>query len=111
MSSTIGTTCPVSSNPTADGLGYNKRSDEAKNTAQALHGVVQTTTAAAQEKLGDLKETATEYLKLGKEKAENIGISIQDSIRANPFKSILIAAGVGLVLGVTVCVTSSHCKS
>ena len=112
MSSTINTPCPVSSNPTAEKLGYDKLyDDQAKSTVQALRGVVGATTEVAEEKLEHLKDTATEYLKRGQEKAEKMSISIQGSIRANPFKSILIAAGVGLVLGVTVCVTSSHCKS
>lgn len=53
----------------------------------------------AHEKLGDIKETASEYLKQGQEKAEEVGHSIEQLIKENPIKFLLIAAGVGIIFG------------
>ena len=51
------------------------------------------------EKLGHMQASASEYLQEGHERVEEMGHSIEQSIRANPIKFLLIAAGAGLVFG------------
>lgn len=53
----------------------------------------------ANEKVEQVREGAAGYVKEGREKARNIEHSIEQYIREEPIKSVLIAAGVGLVLG------------
>lgn len=56
--------------------------------------------AAAQEQLGRLRDTAGEYYEQGKEKAMEWEGNVEEYVRQQPLKSVLIAAGVGLVLGI-----------
>jgi ElaB/YqjD/DUF883 family membrane-anchored ribosome-binding protein len=53
----------------------------------------------AQEQLGQIKQSATEYYQQGREKAMVWEQSLEDYVREQPVKSILIAAGVGVFLG------------
>ena len=59
-----------------------------------------------QEKAGELKDTAADYLEQGKDllvqgkdKAMDLEHSIEDSIRAQPMTSVLVAAGLGIAIG------------
>ncbi len=54
----------------------------------------------AQEKVAKIRDSATEYLHQGRAKAENIEKSFEDGIRQKPLRSVVIAAGIGLVLGI-----------
>jgi ElaB/YqjD/DUF883 family membrane-anchored ribosome-binding protein len=54
----------------------------------------------ASEKFGELKGQAAEYYRQGKIRARAFEEDVVDYIREKPVQSILIAAGVGLVLGV-----------
>lgn len=54
---------------------------------------------AAQEAISRMGNNASAYLKQGKDKVKQAGDGFEDYIRESPLKSILIAAGVGLVLG------------
>ena len=86
-------------NPTSEPRAAERFGDQAKKTAQdvqELGGMAKTT---VQEKLGNAQAAAAEYLEYGQEKAEQVERSIEESIRANPIKFLLIAAGVGLVFG------------
>lgn len=73
-----------------------KASDMTRNLRETGESVVET----AQEKFGELKESASEYLRQGKDKARELGGDVEDFVREQPVKSLLIAAAVGLVLGV-----------
>ncbi len=53
----------------------------------------------AQEKLGELRENASEYCEQGQDKMRQVERSFEQYIRERPLKSILIATGVGLLLG------------
>lgn len=53
----------------------------------------------AEETLGQLRESATEYKDQGLDKIQEVERTIEDYIRERPIKTILIAAGVGLLLG------------
>jgi len=46
-----------------------------------------------------LTDSASEYYKEGLHKAQNLEKSFEDKIRKNPMEAVLIAAGIGLLLG------------
>jgi ElaB/YqjD/DUF883 family membrane-anchored ribosome-binding protein len=54
---------------------------------------------AAQEKLGQVREDATEYCEQGQDKVHGVLSNVEQYIRERPVKSVLIAAGVGLLFG------------
>jgi ElaB/YqjD/DUF883 family membrane-anchored ribosome-binding protein len=54
---------------------------------------------AAQEKLGQLREDASEYYERGRDKVRNVVPAVERYVRERPFMSVLIAAGVGLLFG------------
>lgn len=53
----------------------------------------------AQEKVEQVRASAVDYAKEGREKIRSVEKSIEEYIREQPLKSMLIAAGVGLLLG------------
>jgi ElaB/YqjD/DUF883 family membrane-anchored ribosome-binding protein len=54
---------------------------------------------AAQEKLGQLRDHGAEYYEEGREKVHQVERTFEQFVREHPVKSLLIAAGFGLVLG------------
>lgn len=54
---------------------------------------------AANEKLTELRDTATEYYEKGRERVVEAEQSMEDYIREQPVKSVLIAAGIGFLFG------------
>ena len=83
-----------SSRTASDRLG--KQARIVTEDLQELRGIAGD---AAQEKLGQLRENASDYYEEGREKVHQVERSFEQFIREQPLKSILIAAGVGLVLG------------
>lgn len=53
-----------------------------------------------QDKVHELKEKAVQGYDDGKEKLRELGTSLVTMVRESPMKSVLIASGIGLVLGV-----------
>ena len=80
--------------PASDRLG--KQARKVTEDLQDLGGIAGD---AAQEKLGQLRENASDYYEEGREKVHQVERTFEQFIRDQPLKSILIAAGVGLVLG------------
>jgi ElaB/YqjD/DUF883 family membrane-anchored ribosome-binding protein len=58
-----------------------------------------TVKAAAQERIGELRDTALDSYEEGRVKAMGLGRTVQQYVEQQPLKSLLIAAGVGLVFG------------
>jgi ElaB/YqjD/DUF883 family membrane-anchored ribosome-binding protein len=58
---------------------------------------------AVQDKLHDLKATAADKYDAGKEKLGEYGENFAETVRGAPMKSVLIAAGVGLLVGFFAC--------
>jgi ElaB/YqjD/DUF883 family membrane-anchored ribosome-binding protein len=79
---------------TSDRLGAqaNKLSED----LQEMGGVVRT---AAQEKLEQVRENANEYYQQRREKVHGTLCDFEQYIREQPVKSVLIAAGIGLLFG------------
>ena len=55
---------------------------------------------AAAEQYDHLRDTATEYYQSGRDKAMQWESQVEDYVREQPIKSLLMAAGVGVLLGV-----------
>jgi ElaB/YqjD/DUF883 family membrane-anchored ribosome-binding protein len=55
---------------------------------------------ATREKLGEAREAAADYYEKGRVKAGELESQLTDYVRAKPLKSVLIAAGVGALLGI-----------
>ena len=79
---------------TSDRLG--KQAVEVTKDLQEMGGIVRD---AAQEKLGQVRENAAEYYEQGRDKVHNVVCAFEQFVRQQPFKSLLIAAGVGWLLG------------
>ena len=79
---------------TSDRLG--KQAVEVKEDLQEMGGILRD---AAQEQLGQMRENAAEYYDQGRDKVHDVACTIQQFVRQQPFKSVLIAAGVGWLLG------------
>ena len=79
---------------TSDQLG--KQAMEVTKDLQKMGGIVRD---AAQEKLGQVRENATEYYEQGRDKVHDLVGSVEQFVQQQPFKSVMIAAGVGWLLG------------
>ncbi len=55
---------------------------------------------AAKQVVGNVRERAGTYYQQGKEKATELTEKAEGFVREQPIKSVLIAAGVGLLLGI-----------
>jgi ElaB/YqjD/DUF883 family membrane-anchored ribosome-binding protein len=67
-----------------------------KEDLQEVGGTVRN---AAQEKLGEAGEKAAEYCEQGRDKVHGIACACEQYLRARPLTSVLVAAGVGWLLG------------
>lgn len=72
---------------------------QAATVREDLRELGRLTKEAAQEKLGVATETVGEYLDQGRRKAGEMEEKLETYVRAKPMKSVLIAAGVGMLCG------------
>ena len=79
---------------TSDRLG--KQAKEVTEDLQEMGGTVRD---AAQEKLGQVGEKASEYYEQGRDKVHGVACACEQFLRERPLKSVLIAAGIGWLLG------------
>lgn len=73
--------------------------EQSSGVAQNLRDMGQQVKEKAQEQFETLRQSASEYYEQGRDKAMEWEHNVEDYIREQPMKSVLIAAGVGLVLG------------
>jgi ElaB/YqjD/DUF883 family membrane-anchored ribosome-binding protein len=73
-----------------------KQARKVTKDVQKMSGIA---TNAAQEKLGQLRDNASEYYEQGRDKVHDVQRTVEQFIREKPVKSVLIAAGVGLLFG------------
>jgi len=83
----------------ADTTGQSIR-DTASQVTQSLRDAGSQVRDAATEKVGQLRDQANEYYEQGKQRAQEWEQGVEDYIREKPIQSLLIAAGVGMLLGV-----------
>ena len=72
---------------------------EAKEVAEDLRKMGETVRDAAQEKLGQVGERASEYCEQGRDKVHGVACACEQFVRQRPLASLLLAAGVGLLFG------------
>lgn len=70
-----------------------------KAVREDLKTLGRTAKGVAQEKLGDAKQKTSEYYEKGKKRASEFEDQVESYIRQKPLKSVLIAAGAGLLVG------------
>ncbi len=76
--------------------GVQHAKDAVRNVGNNLRDV----SDQAREKLDHLRESAGEYYETGRDKAREWEGELEEYVRDQPLKSLLIAAGVGMLLGV-----------
>jgi ElaB/YqjD/DUF883 family membrane-anchored ribosome-binding protein len=74
--------------------------DKASEVATNLRDMGSQVRDAATEKYENIKESASEYYQAGRDKAVQWENQIEEYVREQPIKSLLMAAGVGILLGV-----------
>jgi ElaB/YqjD/DUF883 family membrane-anchored ribosome-binding protein len=79
---------------TSNRLG--KQAKEVKKDIQKMGGTVRD---AAQEKLEQVGERASEYCEQGRDKVHGVACACEQFIRERPLRSVLIAAGIGWLFG------------
>lgn len=71
----------------------------AKNLTKDLREMTGTAKDAAQEKLRQLRANASERCQQGRDKVRQAERAVERFIQSRPLQSVLIAAGLGAVLG------------
>ena len=79
---------------TSDRLGK-----QAKEVTEDLQEMGETVRDAAQEKLGQVGEKASEYCEQGRDKVHGVACACEQFLRERPLRSVLMAAGIGWLLG------------
>ncbi len=79
---------------TSDQLGK-----QAKEVTEELQKIGETVRDAAREELGQLGEKAGEYCEQGRDKVHGVACACEQFLRERPLRSVLIAAGIGWLLG------------
>lgn len=93
---TLNATTRTQPNVSETTVGKERLGEQTIKTAQELGGMAKD---AAKETNGQMKESVSERIEPGQEKLEEVCQSIEQSIRENPLKFLLIATGVGVVFG------------
>jgi len=79
--------------------GQGGMAEQAQQVAQNLREVGGQVRDAAREKYNQLSEQAHEYYEQGRQKAQEWEESLESYIQEKPLQAVLIAAGVGVLLG------------
>ena len=74
--------------------------DKASQVGENLRDMGGQVRDAAKEKFNDLRQSASEYYEQGRERAREWEQNLEAYVQDQPVKSLLIAAGVGFLLGV-----------
>jgi ElaB/YqjD/DUF883 family membrane-anchored ribosome-binding protein len=73
--------------------------EQAREVTQELQDIGNTAADAVRENVGRLQDEASECYVQGRDQAYQVEQTFEQLIKDHPLKSILIAAGVGLLLG------------
>ena len=100
-----------SAGSTQSGSATDHLSKKAAEARESLQEVGQAAREAAQEKMqqvrdvaqervGELRDRAGEYYEMGRDRAYDLEQSLEQRIRERPLNSVLMAAGIGILLGI-----------
>jgi ElaB/YqjD/DUF883 family membrane-anchored ribosome-binding protein len=53
----------------------------------------------ARDRIGSLRDSASEYLQEGRSRAHDLETTMERTIRTQPLTSVLVAAGIGCLIG------------
>jgi ElaB/YqjD/DUF883 family membrane-anchored ribosome-binding protein len=81
------------------GRPQDKFRDKLTETRENIADIGHLAKETVQDKLHELKDRAAESYASGKEKLQDLEQNLARRVAASPMKSLLIAAGVGLTLG------------
>ncbi|HKD36072.1 MAG TPA: hypothetical protein VKB78_04705 [Pirellulales bacterium] len=88
------------SNPTAAARGMaDTLRDKGRDVRDTVQQMGSSAKDMAQAGWENARDTASEYLDRGREKALELGESLEIQIRSRPIRSLLIAAGIGFLAG------------
>jgi ElaB/YqjD/DUF883 family membrane-anchored ribosome-binding protein len=73
--------------------------EQAREVTQEIQEMGNTASDAVRENLGKLQDEVSEYYEQGRDQACQAEQTFEQYIKDHPLKSILIAAGVGMILG------------
>ncbi len=73
--------------------------EQARGTTHDIQEMSGLATAAAQEQLGQIGDAAFAYFGQGHDKVKGVVGAFEQYVRERPVKSLLIAAGLGLLFG------------
>lgn len=72
---------------------------QTKELTADLQEIGRTVSDAAREGVQQVRERASEYCEEGREKVHGMGCACERLVRERPLRSLLIAAGIGVLLG------------
>ena len=78
----------------------NQMRDTAKQVQENLRNLGGQVRDAATEKYGQLRDQAADYYEQGRQRATEMEQSLEQYVQEKPIQSLLIAAGVGMLLGI-----------
>ena len=73
--------------------------DQAQQVGQNLRDLGSQVRDQAQQKYGELSDQAQEYYQQGRQKAQEWEEGLESYIQEKPLQAVMIAAGVGVLLG------------
>lgn len=73
-----------------------QQATEVKENLQQMGGILRD---AAEEQIGQLRTNVSEHCQQGREQMCSLERTVEQYLRQRPFTSVLVAAGVGLLLG------------
>ena len=80
------------------GAGQQMR-DTAQQVQENLRNLGSQVRDAATERYSDLRDQASQYYEQGRQRATEMEQSLEQYVQEKPIQSLLIAAGVGMLLG------------
>jgi ElaB/YqjD/DUF883 family membrane-anchored ribosome-binding protein len=86
--------------PGQGGSASGNLSDTAAQVGQNIRDLGQQARDVATEQYEQYRQQAQEYYEQGREKAREMQHSLEQYVQDQPVKSLLIAAGVGMLLGI-----------
>jgi ElaB/YqjD/DUF883 family membrane-anchored ribosome-binding protein len=89
----------MASNSHAKRTANGRLADHASTIAKDVHKVGDAARRVATDGVDAIRETAHQYLDDGKAQVRQLGDSVQQRVQDQPVKSLLIAAGIGFLLG------------
>ena len=85
--------------PRSERTGNSRLGRKPRTVTQDLQELGGLAREMAQEKVEQLRASASEYCEEGRDKVQQVEHSFEQFVRQQPLKAVLIAAGVGLLLG------------